>query len=609
MENKNENIDFDDSSSSSSNDENNDSFDIDKDQLTLIDVNKKLSEKRSKKEQNSLFLKLKRKKPENTMIIYNSFYKKILNVFCPTKEEMEEFLEKCKVEEININEFKNNEFIEDNIFNPKMFMQKNKINKSYLSWEDLEFNNEENEDFNNSDKYKIPLIEPEISNISKNENNDTTVIPNDPKKTIKNILKTDILGDAQKEWLNNHIKEISKMHSNSVLLNGKKLEVIFDIDNTLIFNFIQSYDKKSFEDFMENYEENDLNYLSFTHDKKKVYSAYIIRQGVEEFIEYTKKFCNFNINTLAVKNYATKIIKNLEKNFKIKFQKKIMRTPKENKNEKSIDEFECDDINYNNALIFDDNILKWENDFGNVITSKFFFDKNAGINFTESNSKSSNNNLTFILNSHKKFFYHYFYNNKNKSKWKEQNIGTIKTCPFFHFKEKDEHFFFDIYNAEYFNSNKKQFIYMKDIVKIIYYMVYHDKIPLNETLLLIRLNVLYKKYFYLKYVNKQRIRILSGIINICGGEIIEPDESIEFKIKKKIFLVCSFEIYEKERNNILNEVNENSNYLLVNEKFVLDCYYFMTDLADEYQNEEYNPEICYQESKAFMDRKFDDNYI
>ena len=609
MENKNENIDFDDSSSSSSNDENNDSFDIDKEQLTLIDVNKKLSEKRSKKEQNSLFLKLKRKKPENTMIIYNSFSKEILNVFCPTKEEMEEFLEKCKVEEININEFKNNEFIEDNIFNPKMFMQKNKINKSYLSWEDLEFNNEENEDFNNSDKYKIPLIEPEISNISKNENNDTTVIPNDPKKTIKNILKTDILGDAQKEWLNNHIKEISKMHSNSVLLNGKKLEVIFDIDNTLIFNFIQSYDKKSFEDFMENYQENDLNYLSFSHDKKKVYSAYIIRQGVEEFIEYTKKFCNFNINTLAVKNYATKIIKNLEKNFKIKFQRKVMRTPKENKNEKSIDEFECDDINYNNALIFDDNILKWENDFGNVITSKFFFDKNAGINFTESNSKSSNNNLTFILNSHKKFFYHYFYNNKNKSKWKEQNIGAIKTCPFFRFKEKDEHFFFDIYNAEYFNSNKKQFIYMKDIVKIIYYMVYHDKIPLNETLLLIRLNVLYKKYFYLKYVNKQRINILSGIINICGGEIIEPDESIEFKIKKKIFLVCSFEIYEKERNNILNEVNENSNYLLVNEKFVLDCYYFMTDLADEYQNKEYNPEICYQESKAFMDRKFDDNYI
>ena len=26
-----------------------------------------------------------------------------------------------------------------------------------------------------------------------------------------------------------------------------------------------------------------------------------------------------------------------------------MRTPKENKNEKSIDEFECDDINYNNS--------------------------------------------------------------------------------------------------------------------------------------------------------------------------------------------------------------------------------------------------------------------
>ena len=99
-------------------------------------------------------------------------------------------------------------------------------------------------------------------------------------------------------------------------------------------------------------------------------------------------------------------------------------------------------------------------------------------------------------------------------------------------------------------------------------MLYHDKVPLCEALMLIRLNIFYKKYFYLKYVNKQRIRILSGIINICGGEIIEPDESIEFKIKKKIFLVCSFEIYKNQRNIILIEINKNSNFLFINEKFV-----------------------------------------
>ena len=62
---------------------------------------------------------------------------------------------------------------------------------------------------------------------------------------------------------------------------------------------------------------------------------------------------------------------------------------------------------------------------------------------------------------------------------------------------------------------------MKNVVKAIYYMVYYDEIPIPETLMLIRLNIFYKKYFYLKYINKDNIDILSHIIKICGGEIID----------------------------------------------------------------------------------------
>ena len=130
-------------------------------------------------------------------------------------------------------------------------------------------------------------------------------------------------------------------------------------------------------------------------------------------------------------------------------------------------------------------------------------------------------------------------------------------------------------------------------------MIYHDQIPLNEALKLIRLNVFYRKFFYLKYVEKNKLYDLIDIINVCGGEIIEPDESIDFAIKK-IFVVCSFNVYEKERNIILNESKKNSNFILVSEKFVLDCFYFMCDLSDESENYEYNPEIYYKNMKLFF---------
>ena len=596
MENKNENIDVNEDDSI----DDNHSFDIDKENLTLIDVNKKLSEKRSKQEQNSLFLKLKRKKPEKNIIEYDLSSNSILNKFCPSKKEMDEFLQKCKIKEITLDELKNTKFTGEKIFNPKMYMKINQMNQLFLSFEELQLNTQDNEDLNESCKKSISLINPGISNIYKSEKKVQSVIPNEPKKTLRNILKSDILSKAQKDWLNDHIKEILNMKDDSVLKRNKKLEVIFDLDNTLIFSFINEKNQKLFDYCAEKYQRNELNYFSCEFEDKIVFSAFIIRQGVKEFIEYAKNFCNFNINTLSTENYANSVIKILEKEYKIKFINKVMRTEenKNNKREKKITEFKCNRINYENAIIFDDNVGKWENDSANVIPSKFFFDKNVGEKLIEDNL-NSNNNITCILNSHQ-YYFHYFFMEKNSSnpKWKDQQFIKKKPCPFYHFKEKDKKYFFDIYNSEYFDSNKKQFIYMKNVIKVIYYMVYHDNISIYEILMLIRLNIFYKKYFYLKYINKKNIEMLSEVIRICGGEIIEPDESIEFVMKKKIFLVCSFDVYEKQRNFILEEAKDK--YLLVNDKFILDSFYFITDLGDEYNNSEYNPEICYQKAKTFL---------
>ena len=95
---------------------------------------------------------------------------------------------------------------------------------------------------------------------------------------------------------------------------------------------------------------------------------------------------------------------------------------------------------------------------------------------------------------------------------------------------------------------------MKNVVKVIYYMVYHEQISLNDAIILIRLNALNGKFFYLKYVDKNKLNVLIDIINVCGGKIIEPDESIEFAIKK-IFVVCSFDVYEKDRDIIIRIKN------------------------------------------------------
>ena len=591
----------------SSNTEEKDNFDVDLDRLTLIQVKQIINKKRySKQKKETISLLNKKRINYDNAIIYDAKNNKIKNTFCPSYEDLKDFFENCTVKVIDLTEYEeeklNNEDIET--FDPIGFMKKYNKHKSYLSVEDLYEEiivieeKEEKEEM-------ISLITPKIINSNTFTLNESYINlkeiekENDSTTKFKNILYTDSMLDTyQKDWLNNYIRKISKMSINDIIKKGKKLQIILDLDNTCIFSFINSQIKGEASKYISLYPEKNINILSFNLLKKRMYSSIIIRPGLKEFIEYVSPFCEFNVRTFGRKPYANKICELLEEKYGIKFKEIIARDAENNQCTliKSLDEFQDTNINANNSIIIDDSITVWEKDLYNVILSKKFFDKECGIKYLETKC-DTDNNFTTILKSHGKFYYYSFskeYDFKNNKKdekisWKTQRIQKSLACPFYEYKQKDEKFFFDIYNGEYFNSTKKQFIYMKNVIKMLYYLNYYDKVPIYDAIKLIRLNIFYNKYFFLKYLTINQKIILSDIINICGGKVIEPNESIKYKMKK-IFLVTSLDFYEKERKNIINEINNNNNYILVSEKYVLDCYYLMTDLDADYLSDEYNPE-------------------
>ena len=576
-------------SNNSSEEESKDNFDIDCERLTLIDIRDRLKEKRAEKKNKSLLLEKKRKNP-NIIISYDSSSKNILNKFCPSIKELNDFLNNCEIEEIDLNK-PNKDLISNSftVFDHKEYMRKHNINKTYLSLEDSQYIQEKT------------LINPIVASnpldnklLSKPKNEKGNLM----NENLRKILNSKVLDLSQKKWLNKHIKEIIGMPLKSVIIKGKKLEVIFDLDNTLIFSLVRSPSdiKNNSTEIKHNYNSNNKVFsFSLTRNSKILYTNFIFRKGISDLVKYIEGFCNFHIRTQAMKIYAEKIIEKLEKFYEIKIKERIARDEFNSNSFKSIKEFNNKNINNSNTIILDDNISVWDkNDYNNIIQSKFFFDKAFGLNDIENPKKYSKsddllNLLTKIANTHGKFSYNSF-NDKEKS-WKEQTIIKVDKCPFYQYKEQGDKFFFDFYNAEYSDDTNSQLIYLKEVIKIIYYLIYHDKVPLSETLKLIRLNIFYEKSFCLRYVSNEDEgkNILSNIIQICGGNIVEPDESISYKMSS-IYFVCSMKIYEKEKKTIENE--RKNGRVIVNEKYILNCYYFMTDLELDCYSKEYDPRFC-----------------
>ena len=576
-------------------------FDIDDERLTLIQVIKIIKNK-DKNKKNTTFLNKKRPN-HNSCIIYDRLTKKLCDPFVPNYEELKNFLNNCTVSEVNADSPKDIDPQKDslnNVFDPLEFMKKNNIDKTILSFEDdlctfppkkeIDFNCEIEEQLPELSK---PLIDPSLLFSSSTPRNESLICSEkEDYAEILKILVTDTLDKRQKKWLSSFINKVAKMPMNEVLVKDKKIEIVFDLDLTCIFSFVNNTNKSEAILYKECFPEKNIHVLNVEFQSKTIFSSVIIRNGLKDFVNYVKDICNFHIRTQGVQPYALKISEILVKYLDIEFQLIKCRESTKNINdtEKSLKDFENEKINNENSIIFDDSLSVWKEAVSNLIPSKKFIDKECGVySKIEKNKSSLDNELTLMLKSYGPFHYHKFSNTKKPS-WKAQSIYNKPLCPFYQYSGANSLDYNLIYYGEYLNSPKLQFVYMENVIKEIYYMMYYLNVPISHAIKLVRLNALNSKLFYLKYLKKEQKEILAEIIKVCGGEIIENDDDcIDFKIKT-VFLVCSMEYYVKEEKAIKEELNNNKKYILINEKYILDSYYFMSDLGSCYDDNEYNPQ-------------------
>ena len=199
-------------------------------------------------------------------------------------------------------------------------------------------------------------------------------------------------------------------------------------------------------------------------------------------------------------------------------------------------------------------------------------------------NKLENNQYLFLKNYGP--FAYYKYSNEN---WLKQKLKFESECPFYNFNERN------CFSGEYLDSPKYQFIYMKEVVKIIYYLIYNSNMRVPEALKMIRYNIFYNSCFNLNFYGKKGKEILIEIIKNCGGIYLENENQI---IKDmKLFIVCSLDEYNKYKDEIKKERNWMENAKVVSDMYILNSFFFMTNL----ENELNDPQYC-------LDIEGEDNY-
>ena len=541
---------------------------IDEDRPTLIQINRKMEKERKK--QNIMALKKKRLRTEiATDITYDQNKKKLINCFCPDIEELTNFLEHCEIREIkDEKELKILNISKEKMFDPDEFIKKNyqkEEYKSFLNVEDVTL-------LSNNKKFNYPehLNAIEESYIPKPQIEDKSEL-------IKNIVNNDILNIKQKEELNKLILQIKNTNIKNIIKNDK-LEIVFDLDNTCILGFISNPD--IYKSLSNQFPNKKLKLISFKFKEKFMFSCIIIRNGLSEFLEFSNKFCNFYINTLGIEKYGLNIMLMLEKITGIQFKKFKGRNENIKDNRKYLKDL---DLDIKKTIIFDDKPSVWIEDNLNVILSKKFTDKDCE-NYLE---KHHNNPLlNFLFNYFPFYYYKSKKNNYNQIIWKKQKLYGGRTCPFYQFSENNTNNNYCL-SGEYLESKKYQFNYMKDVIKIIYYLVFYYDIHVPDALKLIRYNIFYKTYFNLNFYKGEGKEILKDIIENCGGQIINKDNDINYD-NEKVFFVCKNDDYPSQKDKIKKECLIYINAKIVNEKYILDSFYFMTNLENELNDMEYS---------------------
>ena len=583
---------------------------LDEERFTLDKINKDLDKKRiikrieEIKEERLLNKKRKDRKDDYEIITYNKKKRKLENIFCATIEELNEFLINCQVKRISYQDFSPYTIIKSQIsFDPIEWMKSNNMYQRTLSLEDLSLycQNQINEKKNSNKKVNIKKEKENENEIKIKKEYFIKIEPNFKDKKIldnydklKTIILFNNLSNEQKDWINDFISEISKINIENINIEknkeGKdnKLEIVLDLDNTCVFSFLSNEDNLFVQSKKYLFPKKGVKMISFNYNNRVIYTILIIRKGLKEFIKYVEPLCNFHISTLSYNNYGDEIKKILSESFNIEFSRYKARYDN-NEFTKKIEDLL---IEKEKTIIFDDNVNVWINkDNEHVINTKFFYDEEcAMINLIESNEQDEN--LKYSKENFLKT-YRFFYNkikekNNNNSDWKEQIIKECFNIPFYQFKLESDFDYNKCYTAEYLNSTKLQFTYMKNVIKEIYYLKFVYGLDIAIAIKLIRISTLNNMIFNLKFLDYMQKNILTDIVKSCGGIIYNESHQEKDKKDKKVYLVISINTGLKNKKEVIKKyLIENPFLILINERFILDTYYFMTNLKDNINDPEY----------------------
>ena len=605
-------------SKSSSSDSESLSESIDEERITLGQINKLARKKQKSKENMDVksFLQRKRHLDDN-VITYDEKNGKILQEFCGSIEELNEFLSKCEIKKItfdDISDMKNTV-----AFDPNEWMKANNIFQRTMSLEDLVNLNEKKEKNEKKiekrglgkEKEKEKKIEKkEKNNVNINKEVKKSAYLNDKKiyedyLNLKKIIQCKKLSSEQKEWISNLISRIKSKDIKDINIEKNsedklnKLEIVFDLDNTCIFSFLSNTDILQVQKKKNIFPQKEVKMVSFKFNNKVLYTALIIRKGLKDFLNYVSPLCNFHISTLGAESYGNEVKDILSEYAGVEFIRYKGRVYS-NEYCKNISDLY---INSENTVIFDDYLRVWENDNKDneqVITTKYFFDEecamlNNNINISKEQNKENDdkvNEIELFLKSYRTMCYNKIKeNNKNNVNfdmdWKVQNIIEYQNIPFYQFNSNKDFNDNKCFTAEYLNSPKYQFSYMKDVIKVIYCLKFIFDLDIRLAIKLIKICTLNNMKFDLKYLAYDQKCILTDMVKVCGGILYDKNYNYSSDDKERIYLVASKRIYEFKKEEIKEELKKNKKYLLINERFILDTYYFMTDIRNNINDPEY----------------------
>ena len=579
-------------------------YSLDEERISLQQIEKIIQKRKFKENRKSLLAK-KIKRDNMGVITYNEKEGKIEQEFCSSLEELNEFLVHCQIRRISFEEFSPS-FINNSIpFDPDQWMKSNKISERIINFEDLSIycqNNIEKkekipENSINNNNSKSLIKEREQAKEVKIKKLNPILLNNkelmDNYNKLQNIIASSVISIEKKMWVNNLIKEISRMDINQIKVEkdeeGKenKLEIVFDLDNTCIFSFCSNADLLYVQKKKNIFPSKQAKMISFYFGNKVLYNVLIIRKGIKEFINYVNPLCNFHISTLGAENYGNEIKEILKEYSGVEFIRYKGRLY-ENENIKNISDLY---INREKTIIFDDNIKVWENktkDHENVINTKFFFDEECA-SLSAIYQIKKNDGIFYEIEAFLKSYRTLVYSKIKESKnidWKQQFIIEYPKSPFYQFKTYKDYDYNKCFTSEYLSSKRYQFIYMKNVIKVIYCMKFIYDIDIPTSIKLIRNCTLNNLKFDLRYLSYDQKNILIDMVKACGGIIFEKEKEKK-DYDEKIYLVASKILFELKKDEIKKELEENSFYILINEKYILDTYYFMTNLIDEINDPEY----------------------